>query len=48
MKDRTKEIKYLMYIKGQLIKETKRELKELRDELTRINYIKTKRRKGRN
>ena len=35
--DREKEIKYLMYLKSQLIKEQKKELKALRDELTKLN-----------
>ena len=37
MKDREKEIKYLMYLKSQLIKETKKEVKELQQELNKIN-----------
>lgn len=37
MKEREKEIKYLMYLKSQLIKETKKEVKELQQELNQIN-----------
>ena len=37
MKDREKEIKNLMYLKSQLIKETKKEVKELQQELRHIN-----------
>lgn len=40
MKDREKEIKYLMYIKNELIKQTKKEVKELRNELNQINGYK--------
>lgn len=36
-KDREKEIKYLMYIKSEIIKEKKKEIKELRNELNSIN-----------
>lgn len=36
MKDREKEIKYLMYLKSQLIKETKKEVKELQQELKQV------------
>ena len=39
--DREKEIKYLMYLKSQLIKEQKKELKRLRDELTQLNIDKS-------
>ena len=45
MKDREKEIKYLMYLKGQLIKETKKELKDLKQELNSLNATKTLRKK---
>lgn len=50
MKDREKEIRYLMYLKAELIKETKKELKELRNELESLNNQKTYSRKrgGRN
>ena len=37
MKNREKEIKYLMYLKSQLIKETKKEVKELQQELNQIH-----------
>lgn len=40
MKDREKEIKYLMYLKNELIKQTKKEIKELRIELNQINGYK--------
>lgn len=40
--DREKEIKYLMYLKSQLIKEQKKELKRLREELNQYNEEKTK------
>lgn len=33
MKDKEKEIKHLMYLKSQLIKETKKELKQLKQQL---------------
>lgn len=33
MKDREKEIKYLIYLKSQLIKQTKKEIKNLHNEL---------------
>ena len=45
MKDREKEIKHLMYIKSELIRQTKKELKQLRLELEQINGEKTLRRK---
>lgn len=45
--DREKEIKYLMYLKSELIRETKKELKNLRIELDTLNNKKTlKRKKG--
>ena len=37
-RDREKEIKYLMYLKSQLIKQTKKELAELREELNSLGY----------
>lgn len=40
MKDRTKEIKYLIYLKSELIKETKKEIKNLHQELDTINGTK--------
>jgi len=36
-KDKEKEIRYLMYIKSEIIKEKKKEIKELRNELNGIN-----------
>lgn len=41
-KYREKEIKRLMYVKSQLIKETKKEVKQLRLELNQINSKKKK------
>lgn len=50
MKDREKEIKYLKYIKSELIKQTKKEIKQLDEELLQLNGEKKlsrmKRRKG--
>lgn len=40
MKDREKEIKYLIYLKSQLIKQTKKEIKELQQEMNMINGYK--------
>ena len=40
MKDREKEIRYLIYLKSQLIKETKKDIKELHKELETINGYK--------
>lgn len=48
MKDREKEIKYLMYLKSQLIKENKKELKQLREELIQLNKSKTLSKRGGN
>ena len=45
MKDREKEIKYLMYLKSQLIKEQKKELKQLKTELLSLQNSKKKRKK---
>lgn len=42
---REKEIKYLMYLKEKLIKDTKKEVKQLRLELNQINNNKKERRK---
>lgn len=46
MKDKEKEIKHLMYLKSQLIKETKKEVKGLQQELRQVqgekNLIKRK------
>lgn len=39
---REKEIKYLMYLKEKLIRETKKEVKQLRLELNQINSRKKK------
>lgn len=41
MKDKEKEIKYLMYLKSELIRQTKKELKDLRYELDQLNHQKT-------
>ena len=46
MKDREKEIKYLMYLKSQLIKENKKELKQLREELIQLNKSKKLSKRG--
>lgn len=49
MKDREKEIKHLLYLKGQLIKQTKKEIKELKYELETIyGYKKLERRRHEN
>lgn len=40
MKDRIKEIDYLIYLKGQLIKDTKKEIKQLQQEKNMINGYK--------
>ena len=37
VKDREKEIKYLLYLKGELIKHTKKEIKDLHRELDTIH-----------
>lgn len=39
-KDREKEIKYLLYLKQEIIKSTRKEVKELRQELNQINGYK--------
>jgi plasmid replication initiation protein len=44
-KDREKEIKYLIYLKSELIKQTKYEIKELHNELNMINGYKRLERK---
>ena len=47
MKDREKEINHLIYLKEQLIRQTKKEIKELQQEKNMINGYKTlERRKG--
>lgn len=48
MKDREKEIKYLMYVKSELIRETKKELRDLKYELESLNKQKTLNRKKNN
>ncbi len=40
MKNREQEIKYLIYLKSQLIKETKKEIKDLHNELDTIQGTK--------
>lgn len=42
-REREKEIKYLMYLKSQLIKQTKKELSLLRDELNSLGNNKERR-----
>lgn len=39
--DREKEIKYLMYLKSEIIKQEKKALKELKKELEELNSQKT-------
>ena len=46
MKDREKEIKYLIYLKSQLIKQTKKEIKNLSSELEDINNQKILKRRN--
>ena len=41
MKDKEKQIKYLIYLKNELIKQEKKELKQLREELLKLNQSKT-------
>ena len=45
MKDKEKEIKYLMYLKSELIRQTKKELKDLKNELEQFNKEKTLKRR---
>lgn len=45
MKDREKEINYLIYLKSQIIKETKKEIKALQEEKKQLAGYKTLRRK---
>lgn len=45
---REKEIRYLLFLKNELIKQTKKEVKSLRNELNEINDAKTLRRKREN
>lgn len=40
-KDREKEINYLLYLKEQLLKQTKKEIKELQEEKRMLNGYKT-------
>lgn len=40
-----KEIKYLLFLKNELIKQTRKEVKELKDQLNEINGYKNLRRK---
>lgn len=40
MKDREKEINYLIYLKNELIKQTKKEIKELHQEKDMLNGYK--------
>lgn len=47
MKDREKEINYLIYIKSQLIKQTKKEIKNLNEEKKMLNGYKTLEKKRR-
>lgn len=42
MKDREKEIKYLIYLKNELIKQEKKEIKQLRNELNELYQNKKK------
>ena len=41
MKDREKEIKYLMYLKSEIIKQEKKELRQLKAKLESLNKEKT-------
>lgn len=45
MKDREKEIKYLIYLKSQLIKQTKKEIKNLHNELDELYKTKNLKKK---
>ena len=42
-REREKEIRYLMYLKSQLIKQTKKELSQLREELNSLGNNKERR-----
>ena len=42
MKDREKEIKYLMYLKNEIIKQEKKDIKQLRNELNELYQNKKK------
>lgn len=48
MKDREKEIKKLLYLKSEIIRQAKKEMRDLRLELDTINKQKTLERKKRN
>lgn len=37
MKDREKEIRYLIYLKSEILKQTRKDLKNLRNELETLN-----------
>jgi hypothetical protein len=45
MKDREKEIKYLIYLKGEIIREAKKEIKQLKRELESTKIPKTYRKR---
>lgn len=46
MKDREKELRYLLYLKEQLLKETKKEIKEIQRQINMENgYKKLERKK---
>ena len=48
MKDREKELRYLLYLKEQLLKETKKEIKEIQRQINMENgYKKLERKKKR-
>lgn len=47
MQDREKEIKKLLYLKSEVIRQTKKEMRELRIELEELNKQKTLARKKR-
>lgn len=46
-KDPIKEIKYLIYLKSELIRQTKKEIKQLHKEIDTLNKEKTKKNKSR-
>lgn len=49
MKDRIKEIDYLLYLKSELIRQTKKEIKELHEEKKMLQgYKRLEKRKGKN
>jgi hypothetical protein len=48
MKDREKELKYLIYLKSELIKQTKKEIKQMQEEIDTLNgYKRLEKRKKR-